>query len=59
MAGQDVVDLIRHEPDEAIMRIVDGWPQNFKPTRALELGFKADPSFKSIIETYIAEDMAP
>jgi len=34
-----------------------GWPRDFEPTRALELGFKAEQSFKEIIEIYIADDL--
>ena len=59
VAGTRVTDLIKHEPDETIINIVKGWPRNFSPERAIELGFKADESFKAIIETYIAEDMHP
>ncbi|MDU8942066.1 D-erythronate dehydrogenase [Ovoidimarina sediminis] len=57
VAGSKVVELIREEPDETIQRIVFGWPRNFDPARAIELGFTADQSFRSIIDTYIAEDM--
>jgi nucleoside-diphosphate-sugar epimerase len=57
IAGNDVIKLIRPEPDAAIARIVEGWPRDFAPERALALGFTADPDFHSIIETYIAEDM--
>ena len=58
-AGNDVVKLIRHEPNEAIMRIVGGWPRDFEPTRALALGFKAESSFTEIVETYITDDLDP
>ena len=29
VAGNDAVALIRREPDATIMKIVEGWPQNF------------------------------
>ncbi|MFK7744312.1 MAG: D-erythronate dehydrogenase [Roseobacter sp.] len=58
VAGQDVVDLIVSKPDTHIMKMVSGWPRDFAPERALALGFTADDSFESIIETYIAEDLA-
>lgn len=56
-AGQKAVDLIKPQPDEAIMKIVAGWPRNFNPARALSLGFCAENSFDEIVETYIAEDL--
>lgn len=57
IAGNDVVALIRSEPDETIMRIVLGWPRNFAPERAIELGFRAETDFHEIIRTYISEDL--
>lgn len=59
VAGQDVVKLIKPQPDETIMRIVQGWPRDFAPERALELGFRAEGSFREIIEVYIADDLKP
>ncbi|MGQ0654446.1 MAG: D-erythronate dehydrogenase [Betaproteobacteria bacterium] len=58
VAGENAVRLIRREPDPAIMRIVEGWPRNFDARRALELGFRADPSFDDIIR-YHMEDESP
>ncbi|WP_227270007.1 D-erythronate dehydrogenase [Roseobacter weihaiensis] len=58
IAGQDAVDRIQARPDPDIMRIVQGWPRNFAPARAIDLGFKAESSFEEIIETYIADDLA-
>jgi nucleoside-diphosphate-sugar epimerase len=57
-AGQAVVDLIRPQPDPAIIKIVDGWPRDFAPERALALGFKAEKSFDDIVQTYIEDDLA-
>lgn len=57
VAGNDVVALIREEPDERIARIVEGWPRNFAPERALALGFRAEDSFRDIIQIYIDEDL--
>ncbi|WP_299826201.1 D-erythronate dehydrogenase [uncultured Roseobacter sp.] len=56
-AGQKAVDLIKPQPDEAIMKIVAGWPRNFDPARATALGFRAESSFDEIVQTYIAEDL--
>ena len=58
VAGEKAVRLIRREPDPTIMRIVEGWPRNFDPRRALELGFRPDPSFDDIIR-YHLEDERP
>ena len=57
IAGNDVVALIKPEPDEAIGKIVAGWPRDFDPERAKALGFMAESSFNDIINTYIAEDL--
>jgi|TARA_B110000908_G_scaffold56599_1_gene68876 nucleoside-diphosphate-sugar epimerase len=57
VAGQKVVDLIKHQPDDVIAKIVAGWPENFEPTRAVELGFKSESSFAEIIQTYIDDDL--
>ncbi len=57
VAGKAVVARIRRQPDETIMRIVAGWPRNFAPERALELGFRADPSFKEIIRIHIEDEL--
>ena len=56
-AGQKAVDLIRHAPDEAIMKIVQGWPRDFDPQRAISLGFRAESSFDEIVDVYIKEDL--
>ena len=59
IAGSDVAALIRTEPDQAIMKIVGGWPQNFAPKRAEQLGFTADRDFDAIIRAYIEDDLRP
>jgi nucleoside-diphosphate-sugar epimerase len=58
-AGNNVVALIKPEPNEAIMKIVGGWPRNFDPQRAIALGFKAEESFAEIIKVYQTEDLEP
>jgi nucleoside-diphosphate-sugar epimerase len=59
VAGNDAVNLIRREPDEAIARIVSGWPRNFDPQRALALGFRAESSFEEIIRVHMEDELAP
>jgi len=57
VAGEKVAGLIRRQPDATIMRIVEGWPRNFDPQRALSLGFKADRSFEEIIRIHIEDEL--
>ena len=58
VAGNDAVALIRREPDDTIMRIVEGWPRNFAPTRALDLGFRSEATFDDIIRAHIEDELA-
>lgn len=57
VAGADRVALIRDEPDEAIIKIVTSWPQNFNAARALELGFSAEASIDEIIRMHIEDEL--
>jgi nucleoside-diphosphate-sugar epimerase len=56
VAGEKAARLIRREPDPAIMRIVEGWPQNFDARRARALGFRADSSFEEIIRIHLEDE---
>ena len=57
VAGDAVAERIRHEPDPTIMRIVEGWPRNFAPERAIALGFRAETSFEEIIRAHIEDEL--
>jgi nucleoside-diphosphate-sugar epimerase len=57
VAGDRVAARIRREPDPAVIRIVEGWPRNFNPKRALELGFTADESFEAIVRAHIEDEL--
>jgi D-erythronate 2-dehydrogenase len=57
VAGEKTARLIRREPDATIMRIVEGWPQNFDAQRALALGFRADRSFEEIIRIHMEDEL--
>jgi nucleoside-diphosphate-sugar epimerase len=57
IAGEDTARLIRREPDEAIMRIVSGWPSDFETSRANALGFRAESSFEEIIRVYLEDEL--
>jgi D-erythronate 2-dehydrogenase len=56
-AGEDAVALIRSRPDDAIARIVDGWPRAFDARRATALGFAAERDFDEIIRVYVDDEM--
>lgn len=57
LAGNDVVRLIRSQPDPAVAKIVSAWPQDFDPQRATALGYKAESDFKEIIRIYMEDDL--
>lgn len=58
VAGQKVVDLIKPVPDQTIMGMVNGWPRDFAPDRAIALGFTAESSFDEIISVYLEDDLS-
>ncbi|NAZ37254.1 NAD-dependent epimerase/dehydratase family protein [Rubellimicrobium sp. CFH 75288] len=47
--------LIEERPDPVIAGIVAGWARAVEARRALELGFRADPDFDSIVAAHQAE----
>ena len=57
VAGNKVVKLIEFRPDEKIIEIVKGWPQDFKAQKAKELGFFAETSFEEIIQIFIEDEI--
>ena len=58
VAGDKVAARIRREPDPFIVGIVAGWPRNFNPKRALELGFTtAEKTFDDIIRIHIDDEL--
>lgn len=57
VAGDRVAERIVRKPDQTIMRIVEGWPRNFSPERALSLGFRAESSFEEIIHVHIEDEL--
>jgi len=57
VAGERAVRLIRREPDESIMRIVESWPTALDATRAVRLGFAAENSFDEIIRVHIDDEL--
>jgi nucleoside-diphosphate-sugar epimerase len=57
IAGDGVVARIRREPDPAIAKIVQNWPERFEPKRALALGFRAEKDFDEIIRIHIEDEL--
>ena len=57
VAGNNVVALIKRQPDPLVETIVGGWPRNFDTQRARELGFKAESSFEEIIKIHIEDEL--
>ncbi len=56
VAGQQAVDLVTREPDDAVSAIVSNWPSRFDAKRALDLGFVADADFDAIIAAHIEDE---
>jgi D-erythronate 2-dehydrogenase len=57
IAGDRAVRLIRREPDESIIRIVETWAPALDTTRATRLGFAAETSFEEIIRVHIEDEL--
>ena len=56
-AGDGAVRRVHHRPDEAIARIVAGWPRAFEARRAHALGFSAEADFDEIIRVYVEDEL--
>jgi nucleoside-diphosphate-sugar epimerase len=57
IAGDKVAARIKKQPDELVMRIVDGWAQRIEAKRARDLGFKAESSFDEIVRAHIDDEL--
>ncbi len=57
VAGNNVVSLIKDQPDETIWAIVKNWPTRFDAKRARDLGFVAEKNFEEIIRAHIADEL--
>lgn len=55
VAGPQVRQRVRFERDERIAGIVANWARGATAERAGALGLRPDPSFKAIVEQYIAD----
>ena len=56
VGGEAAVALVRHEPDEDVLRLVRTWAGRFDTARARAMGFQADPDFESIVRAYVADN---
>ena len=56
VAGEQAVRLIRHEPDESIMRIVETWAPALEATRA-SAGLHRRELFDEIIRVHIEDEL--
>jgi len=60
VAGKASVERVKFVPDARIQGIVKTWPVRFRTERALQMGFKADPDFESVVRDYLeAESVTP
>jgi nucleoside-diphosphate-sugar epimerase len=58
VAGPKVAARVRRAPDPVIMGIVAGWPRDFDPRRAHELGFTTEEkTFDDIIRVHIEDEL--
>ncbi len=57
VAGDAAVARIRRERDATIERIVAGWPRRFDTARADSLGFRAEATFREIIDVYVEDEL--
>jgi nucleoside-diphosphate-sugar epimerase len=57
VAGERAVRLIRREPDDAVMRIVQTWAAALDASRAERLGFVAETSFDEIIRVHVDDEL--
>lgn len=56
VAGDQAVALVRHQPDEKVLKLVRTWAARFDTARALSMGFRADPDFATIVRNYIEDN---
>jgi D-erythronate 2-dehydrogenase len=56
VGGEAAVARVRHQPDESVLRLVRTWAARFDTSRALSMGFRADPDFASIVRGYVEDN---
>jgi nucleoside-diphosphate-sugar epimerase len=58
VAGNDAAGRVKFVPDARIQGIVKTWPVRFRTERALEMGFKADEDFDSVVGDYLRTELS-
>jgi len=53
IAGDNIANLVRLEPDEKIEKIVNSWPGDFEATYAKHLGFSGEQHVDNLINGFI------
>jgi len=57
VAGDAAAELIRQEPDAAVIRVASSWPRAVETHRTRALGFPADPDLDALIRVHIEDDL--
>jgi nucleoside-diphosphate-sugar epimerase len=55
--GEAAYKRIRWEPDPQIQRIISGWPQALRASRAEALGFATDTGIDEVVHAFIEDDL--
>ena len=58
VAGAEVSERIRWQPDATIERIVNSWPGDFITARADAMGFGHDANFDDIVRGYMRDELS-
>jgi nucleoside-diphosphate-sugar epimerase len=53
VAGKGAASRVKFVPDARIQGIVKTWPVRFRTERGLQMGFKADDNFDSVVRDYL------
>jgi D-erythronate 2-dehydrogenase len=56
VGGDAALALVKYQPDEKIVKLVDTWATNFDTARARSMGFTTDIDFESIVRAYVADN---
>ena len=56
VAGEQTAARVKWKFDPRIDAIVQGWPTAFRTPRAIDMGFRADGDFESVIRQYLEDE---
>jgi nucleoside-diphosphate-sugar epimerase len=57
IGGEAAYRRIRWEPDLQIQRIISGWPQALRASRAEALGFATDTGIDEVVHAFVEDDL--